>query len=345
MPETIKHIYWFAYFNKDEPSVRYRGLYPLQKLQKDYGISYTIVYPGYNPKNIIRFIRTFFTILLFRKHGSVIVFEKLRTRRLYVSFLKVLLKFRSRKTLYDIDDADYLKFPPQNINYYLKNVSACTAGSNALLQYAKQYNEKVFYLTSPVIDHRYRKHKRNDCFTVGWIGYYNAHKNSLWSLLFPALKNSSFPVKIVLLGVRDIHRNEIEAFFATNANVTIDIPQNIDWLDENSIYSKIAEFDVGIAPLLDTQVNNAKSAFKLKQYLSCGVPALASAVGENTNYIKQGVNGYLCNTIADFEEKIKYLQKASDAEYWALSQNAIDSTPQFSMDNYCYTLVQACNSL
>ncbi len=198
---NIRHIYWFAYYNISEPSVRYRGLYALRELEKKYGITYTIIYPGYSFENIAHFIRNYFSILFFRRSKSIIVFEKIRTGWIYGSALKILLWMRPERTAYDIDDADYLKFKPGNIYHFMKNCEKCFVGSKTLLEFTLQFNTNVYLAPSPVINHNCRKGIKNERLTIGWIGYYNAHRDSLLKLFFPALLNISFPVKLILLGV------------------------------------------------------------------------------------------------------------------------------------------------
>ena len=105
----IKHIYWFAYFNLNVPSVRYRAKFPLQQFRDKHGITFSIVYPGYDLQNMSNFILTFFSALFFRKSNSIIVFQKIHTSGIYATALKVLLFFRPQHTLYDIDDAAKLE--------------------------------------------------------------------------------------------------------------------------------------------------------------------------------------------------------------------------------------------
>ena len=100
------HIYWFAYFDMQEPSVRYRAKYALDEIEKQYGITYDLVIPSYRPANVLRFVWVYLTILFNRKKESVIVFEKIRTKRVYATALKVLLRICNQRTIYDIDDAD-----------------------------------------------------------------------------------------------------------------------------------------------------------------------------------------------------------------------------------------------
>lgn len=336
----IKHIYWFAYYSLDVPSVRYRAKFPLHQLKDKHGITFSIVYPGYHFQNLSNFIITFFAALLFRKSNSIIVFQKIHTRGIYATALKVLLFFRPQNTLYDIDDAEYTRRPAQTIHHFMKKCSACSAGSKSLVDYIRQFNRNVFLLTSPVIDHGLTKAALEKTLTVGWVGYYGAHRQSLTELFFPALHNIDFPLKLKLLGVANkIEEQEIKSYFKDNKNITVEAPLDLDWLDEQSIYKIIATFDIGVSPLTDNEFNRCKSAFKLKQCLSCGVPVLGSSVGENKTFLRDGINGYFCDAPDDFFLKLNSIKSSQNGSYTKLSINAKETFSTFSIDNYCTTFI------
>lgn len=300
-----RHIYWFAYYNPDSPSTRYRGQYLLRELEEKKGISHDFVYPGYRPRNVLHFIRVYLLVLLFPRRGSIIVFQKIYTRRIYATLLKVLLYFRGNRSYYDIDDAEYLRQPPETVHHFMRRCVAVFAGSEAIRDYALKFNPKVHLLTSPVIAHPFRRGERNGMLTLGWVGFYNAHKASMEALVYPALEQLDFPVRLVLMGVnRPAQRAELRARFAQVPHVDLEIVEGIDWLDEASVYRRIATFDFGLAPLLDTPLNRAKSAFKVKQYLSCGVPVIGSPVGENAKFIVEGVNGFKCGDASAFQSRL-----------------------------------------
>lgn len=340
----IKHIYWFAYFNLNEPSVRYRAKFPLEQLKRKNGVSFSIVYPGYDFKKLTNFILTFFEVLIFRKKNSVIVFQKIYTNGIYTNALKVLLFFRKQHTLYDIDDAEYIRRPAKTMHYFMKKCSACSAGSKSIMEYIRTFNKNVLLLTSPVIDHGLLKSELEKTFTIGWVGYYGAHRNSLTQLFFPSIKNIDFPIKLKLLGVADdCEEQEIKSYFKNNSNILVETPLDINWLDEQSIYKKIAKFDVGISPLIDNEFNRGKSAFKLKQCLSCGIPVLGSSVGENKEFLKDGVNGYLCDNPEDFFQKLNLIKQAHFQEYNKLSVNAKMTFQTFSIDTYCSVFINYFN--
>lgn len=72
-------------------------------------------------------------------------------------------------------------------------------------------------------------------------------------------------------------------------NLIID---NILWSRQNALM-ELKNSDIGIMPLLNTKFAKGKGSFKIIQYMSAGIPCVASAVGYNINVVKDGVTGYL----------------------------------------------------
>ena len=142
------------------------------------------------------------------------------------------------------------------------------------------------------------------------------------------------------MGVTKVeHIKEIQHYFHGYPHVNLVMPQSINWQDEFGIYKAISNFDIGVTPLLDTEINRAKSAFKLKQYLSCGVPVLGSDIGENSAFLKHSVNGYICNEPDEYIHYIDNIVNMQEADYLQLSVNAMDTVKYFSMEKYCAELL------
>ena len=76
--------------------------------------------------------------------------------------------------------------------------------------------------------------------------------------------------------------------------------------------ASINTFDVGVMPLPDEPWARGKCAYKLIQYMACGLPVVASPVGMNREVVKHGVNGFLATTESEWEEALLHL--ASDAD-------------------------------
>ncbi len=330
-----KHIYFFAHYNLDCPSVRYRGKYFLEELKQKKGYTYSFVFPEYSFQNILNFILIIFEVLFFRKKNSILVFQKIYSNKIYANILKILVWFHPENTCYDIDDAEYLRFSPSTIHYFMKNCSIVMVGSEALKKYTLKYNSNVVINTSPVLCHDFKKEKKPEIFTIGWLGYFNAHQDSFKEILFPALKKLRIPLKLVLMGVRfDFQREWIQKQFEHSPHIQLDIPKQINWKNENEIYNKISEWSIGVSPLLPTAFNEARSAFKLKQYLSCGLPVLASPVGENLRFVKCGKNGYWCSSSDFFYDKILYFYCLEEKLAKNYTRSALNTQPEFSYENF-----------
>lgn len=225
-----------------------------------------------------------------------------------------------------------------------------SVGSNTLKKYALQFNSNVFLNTSPVIDHSYLKACLSDKFTIGWVGDYGngnkisyefSHKRALNELVFPIFKEVTFPCRLILIGIskkQDIRA--IRKYFSGMENIELLIPEFIDWTDEDWLYMEISKFDIGLAPLINHKFNKAKSAYKVKQYLSCGVPVLGSSVGENANFILQGVNGFLCDLPEDYYRQIQYFAGLEKDKYFEMSRNAYANSHLFRTRNYCEDMIR-----
>jgi glycosyltransferase involved in cell wall biosynthesis len=349
----IRHIYWFSYFGATLPSVRYRATHPLRHLWAWHGVGSTFVEPGYSPLKLWAFLRAWSEALFLPRPGAVIVVQRLFTFGPYALALRLLIFFRGDRCIYDIDDAEYMERPAGTIHAFMRNCALVTAGSLGLLDHAKRYNPNGLLLTSPVPDHGQRKAEpgrsatRNPVFTIGWVGcFWGTHEANLHKLLLPALHDLGFRVKLLVLGARDGEAEaRTRALFADDRWLTIEVPTDIDWNDEQAVHARIARFDVGVSPLMDTEINRCKSAFKLKQYLSCGVPVLASPVGENTRFLREGENGFACRSAADFRQGLYRVAGITDEDYARLSSNALRSVTAFDQEHYALAFLAGCRAL
>lgn len=92
-----------------------------------------------------------------------------------------------------------------------------------------------------------------------------------------------------------------------------EVPTNrfeyIDWVHvEGYPYRvKLAGPDIGIAPLRDTSFNRCKSSIKFYEHAALGIPTVASNIPPYSDDIKDGENGYLASTPAEWIEKLSRL--------------------------------------
>ena len=79
----------------------------------------------------------------------------------------------------------------------------------------------------------------------------------------------------------------------------------ITW-DAATEVENIKKIDIGIMPLLDSDFEKGKCGYKLIQYMACGIPVIASAVGVNNDIVIPGYNGFLVTTASDWDKYITY---------------------------------------
>ncbi|MDG2072335.1 MAG: glycosyltransferase [Pseudomonadales bacterium] len=79
--------------------------------------------------------------------------------------------------------------------------------------------------------------------------------------------------------------------------------ENIDVMElpwsESAEVQQINEFDVGIMPLPKSEWSLGNCAFKLIQYMACGVPVVGSRMGANVDVVDQQ-SGFLANSEEDW---------------------------------------------
>lgn len=281
--------------------------------------------------------------MFFRRKQSLIIIQRVSSQFIYARALQLLLFFRRKNVIYDLDDADFLEKPPGTMFYFLKRCNKIQVGGRELEGVVKKINTNTFVNTSPVPDLGIEKSKKGEKLHIGWIGDFNGgHRQSMIELVFPAIRSTEVEIKFTLLGVgRKIKSdfNFIREYFDGNPKVELNLPENVDWKDESRIQRMISEFDIGIATLLDTELHRCKSGFKTKQYLNNGVPVLSSDVPENNRVVVDGVNGYLCNNPEEFAKAIDRIREMTGPDYAELSRKSRESASQFEIQRYLDKLI------
>jgi glycosyltransferase involved in cell wall biosynthesis len=186
--------------------------------------------------------------------------------------------------IYDFDDAFFLKYRQERfrrVSFLLKDkfepvisrAAAVLAGNRYLADYAKQLNPATTCLPTVVDTDRYvhLSGKREDIFTIGWIG--SPSTSVYLSALAPPLAQlgREGPVRFVVVGGRCEAIDGVEVV-------------NLPW-EEAAEVGLINTFDVGVMPLFEDEWARGKCAFKLIQYMACGVPVVASPVGANVDVV------------------------------------------------------------
>ena len=96
--------------------------------------------------------------------------------------------------------------------------------------------------------------------------------------------------------------------------------------------SDVRGFDVAVAPLVEDPWTRGKVSTKVLAYFAAGVPVVASDVSANRLYVREGENGFLVGTLAQWEERLAKLVEdpALRAKMGAAARASVES--EYSID-------------
>lgn len=309
MMYKIRKISFYTRYDRLGASSRIRFLQFIPKLQEYYQINTYCLLPNeyilnlYSGKKqnklmmLSKYIKRFWQVVTDK--SEYIIIEKELFPFLPYCLEKICLA--NKKYIIDIDDAVFLNYEhSQNpIQKYLlqnkfkqlfANSYAVLAGSPYLQEKALQSGAKnvVYYPTVIEWDNYVKRSsfitKSSKEVVIGWIGNNSTVKylSVIKEPLEQVAESSLHKIKLIVIGAK-------LDFSITGVEV-----QHVPW-SENSEIDSINTIDIGIMPLQDTDWERGKCAYKLIQYMACGKPVIASAIGANNVVVVDGKNGYLCS--------------------------------------------------
>jgi glycosyltransferase involved in cell wall biosynthesis len=183
------------------------------------------------------------------------------------------------------------------VKYICKWSYAVTGGNSFLNDYAKQHGARKTVFLPTCVDvinkHNLVKTHGNHKPVVGWTGSH--------STLF--YLDEIIPVVHAL-------QEKLDFTFLVIADKKPDLNLK-DWRfiawNEATEAQDLLNIDIGIMPLKEDVWSEGKCGFKLIQYLSCGIPAIADPIGVNKQIIESGENGFVCADKNEWKEKLSLL--------------------------------------
>lgn len=207
-----------------------------------------------------------------------------------------LVSLLSRKMVFDIDDMVFLGHSSEaNLKLaFLKgrnkplllikkadHVITCTP---KLDEFARRFNNRTTDISSTINTEIYRPKSSHILSTPIIIGWSGSHSTSKYlHLLTEVFRKLSQKYSLVLKVIGDGN------FKMEGVQV-----QASEW-DGGVEVHELKTFDVGVYPLPDEEWVYGKSGLKALQYMSLGIPTVASDIGANKRIIGNGKNGFLVN--------------------------------------------------
>lgn len=225
--------------------------------------------------------------------------------RSFVPGLDDLSFVLKRPLVVDIDDAIWLynPFGAGMIGRLVGRADMVFAGNSFLADWCSQYCRNVRIVPTAVDAERFRptvepisgQVARQEGFVIGWTGT---------SGNFRFLRDIE-PALATFLG-----RNRGATFLvvADEPPILPSLPPDqlefIQWAPDTE-HRILADMDVGIMPIDDSDLSRGKCSFKMLQYMAAGIPVVVSPFGMNAEVLAMGKIGFGARTNDDWVEALE----------------------------------------
>ncbi|WP_313803796.1 glycosyltransferase family 4 protein [Flavobacterium sp.] len=283
------------------------------------------------------YIRRFFVLFSVFRFQKIVIEKELFPY--FPAWFEQIFSWFGVSYIADYDDAvfhNYDNHPNKFIRQYLgdkidkvmKSAKSVLAGNDYLAERARKSGAKHIVVLPTVIDvERYTvvKKVRSGRSIIGWIGSPSTFKyvKALFPMFEELYKKIDFELHII----------------GANYSEEVTFPiVYIPWSEATEVES-IKNFDVGIMPLEDSNWEKGKCAYKLIQYMGCGIPVVASPVGMNVEVVKSGINGYLPETPEQWAKDLEILisDKSKSCTFGLAGKQLVDE--KFTIQNRIAELV------
>lgn len=247
----------------------------------------------YHSKEVARRVRQILSV-----HAYDVVFVQKAIMTAYLKGLDRVLRGRSRRLIYDIDDAVHLA-PPHPLRFpwtlfedrnqiaaMMASADLVLAGNAWLEAAGREVGGKTVLFPTVVDTERFVPGNfPPDTFRIGWVG-----NPSTTICLEPAAK--------ALEVVRDA---EVCLVGADATRVPFVGAVTRPWSFETEV-SELQRFSVGIMPQPSGDWMRGKCALKALQYMACGLPCVATPFGAVLEFMHNGENGLFAESCDDWTD-------------------------------------------
>jgi glycosyltransferase involved in cell wall biosynthesis len=248
--------------------------------------------------------------------------------------------------VYDLDDALFLHAPFQ-IDSLVRLSDVVVAGGHELATYARRLNPRTVLIPSCANIAMYRqvdRPRREEGLVLGFVGSPSTirYLSLLMNPLETLAKHHDYTLRIVAARSKE----EYEKFDRLlgglgDGNIRV----------ETALYSVrnepavLSGIDIGLAPMTKTIWDSYKCGFKVINYMSAGVPPVATDWGEHAHIITDGYDGFLCRNEQDWVVKLGVLMECAEKRR-IMAENARRTAERnYSSENHFRTMARIIRKL
>jgi glycosyltransferase involved in cell wall biosynthesis len=202
---------------------------------------------------------------------------------------------------YHLDDGIWLEARPRWSELRCRLADTVVTGNDAIADFARRAGAPVTRIEYAVDVAAYptKEHGGREPVTIGYTG---RHPQEHLAPVAEPLRAVCAATGARVLAIGGLRRPELGA-----------LDPYCEWRpwDPGDEHSWVADFEIGIVPLADTELHRAKEPFKVKEYMAAGLPMVLSPVGQVRGVVTDGREGYFAAGAEEWRERLQLL--AGDA--------------------------------
>jgi glycosyltransferase involved in cell wall biosynthesis len=253
------------------------------------------------------FIKRFLLLFTMLKYDFIFIHREVTPAGPPI-FEFIISKILRKNIIYDFDDAIWISLSSKanpiakrikctwKVAYICKMSQIVTVGNDFLATYARQFCKDVRIIPTVVdtnLVHNKIKEQTNIPITIGWTGTFTNFDNL--EIILDAIYRLQLKYDFVFLIIAD------KDPLLQKVNYTY-----LKWNKSTEI-EDLLKMNIGIMPLLASDIQLGKCAFKAIQYMALGIPAVVSPVGANCVIVENNINGYWADNNEEWYEKLELL--------------------------------------
>tara|TARA_Y100000768_G_scaffold387849_1_gene380594 strand:- start:1200 stop:2270 length:1071 start_codon:yes stop_codon:yes gene_type:complete len=221
-------------------------------------------------------------------------------------FLEKALLKKARKVIYDFDDSIFLDSKnslqnilrnPSKFNYLIKNADHVILSSPFNLKRCKDNNKNnaATYIPCSLDTKRFKPldNFSNNKVILGWTGTFSSipYLDSIKRVLIKLKKERDFKLLLITNFNYEFPEMDLEV---------------IEWKKDTEILD-LNRIDIGLYPIHMDEWSLGKGGLKIMQYMSVGIPGVATDFGTAQHIINHGSNGFLVSQEDEWVDVLKLL--------------------------------------